>query len=76
MHILEKKKKDPDVHVLCSRPSFSTLLRLDKVRQLNEGEGLQSVEPVGVSGVFLLLLVSLYLALAGKRSSHNASISS
>lgn len=41
-------QKTPAVHVLC-RLSLFPLFKLDQVRQLNEREGPQSVEPVAVS---------------------------
>lgn len=46
--------------------SLSTLFKLDKVRQLNEREGPESVEPVGVSWGSPLLLVSVCLTEAGR----------
>ena len=55
---------------MCSAGSaslpFSTLLKLDKTRQLNEGEGPECVEAVGVSRGSSLLLVSMCLTEAGR----------
>lgn len=55
---------------MCSAGSlsfpFSTLPKLDRARQLNEGEEPQSVEPVGVPRASSLLLVSVCLTDASR----------
>lgn len=66
---------------MCSAGSvslpFSTLLKLDKARQLNEGEGPQSVEPVGVprgSSPLCFSSLCVWQRLVGRRSSHNTEV--
>lgn len=55
---------------MCSAGSlsfpFSTPFKLDRARQLNEGEEPQSVEPVGVPRASSLLLVSMCLTDASR----------